>query len=91
MPYKYYRLTFRTPKGKSTRWVEYKSKKGNSLVFEGTDKEGTLRPKSHYRKDGTLIDVHEYIICSKKDIIKIQPAKMNLHYAELEVAKKKKK
>lgn len=89
-PTKYVRLTFMPAGSKRPRtiWALPRGKRGRSRIFEVTNKEGDVRPKSHYKRDGTLVDVLELVIVSSKDVVKMEPARMNLHYGWLEVVRK---
>ena len=80
-PIVYARVTVRLPTegGRSvnrTFWVKPGPRSEKRVRFTVVDKEGDPCPEN------TL----HFLICTPEDIVNEQPARLNLHYAELELA-----
>lgn len=77
------RITIR-PEGSPrsrTGWYEVLADGPVFLLLRPVDASGEDR--SHYNADGVLVDVQELV--STELVVRRQPARMNNHYAQLEV------
>jgi hypothetical protein len=88
----YVRVTVAAPTtdGRTARrtvWAVRLPSRGGLRVYAVVDRSGA--EPSVYRPDGTLVVRRELIIASPGDVIREQPAQMNLTYAELEVVTEK--
>jgi hypothetical protein len=79
---RYERITIRPEGGRArTGWFEVLSEGPSLLLLRPVSKAGEDR--SHYNSEGVLVDVQELV--STELVVNRQPARMNVHYGELEV------
>lgn len=82
MPARYERITIRPEGGRRrTGWFEVLADAGGMLLLRPVNATGEDR--SHYRTDGTLVDVQELV--SVDLVLDRRPAHIDPHYGDLVV------